>query len=514
MRRQVTALVALCACAVLASCDNDNNDDETSPPAPAPQRGDLLQNPPARLGSFTSSQLLSALGGNDIGKALLSLTLSPVCSVDVYQLSYETIGARDEPASASGGLMVPTGSDATCQGPRPLVLYGHGTQTDKNFDIADLTNPDNAEGLAIAALFAAQGYIVIAPNYAGYGTSSLSYHAYLHADQQSSEMIDALSAARQALPLAATPATTDSGKLFVTGYSQGGFVAMATHRAIEAQGGAVTASAPLSGPYALVAFGDAIFEGRVSAGAVVNLTLLINGYQQAYGNLYSAPTDVFEPQYATGIETLLPSTTPLGDLESQQKLPADVVFSSTPPAPEFAPITPATMPAELAPLFARAFGTGNLITNAYRLSYLRDAQTAPDGGFPAATDGLPPMNPTHALRVALKANDLRNWTPNAPLLLCAGAHDPTVFFLNTELMQLFWSSHVPAGAVEVVDIDSSGEPFSDLRASFQAAKDAVRAAAVLGGATDNGDEAVLETYHAGLVAPFCLSAAKRFFDAH
>ena len=38
------------------------------------------------------------------------------------------------------------------------------------------------------------------------------------------------------------------------------------------------------------------------------------------------------------------------------------------------------------------------------------------------------------------------------------------------------------------------------------------AAAVLGGASDGGDEAVQEAYHAGLVAPFCLSAAKRFFD--
>jgi hypothetical protein len=158
------------------------------------------------------------------------------------------------------------------------------------------------------------------------------------------------------------------------------------------------------------------------------------------------------------------------------------------------------------------FGTDDLVTNAYRLAYLRDAQTAPDGGFPTATDGLPPANPTHSLRLALKTNDLRNWTPNVPTLLCGGAHDPTVFFLNTQLMQSYWTSHVPAGAVTVVDIDSAGDPYSDLRTSFQAAKDAVRTAAVVGGATDGGDQAVQDKYHAGLVAPFCLSAAKRLFD--
>jgi len=254
--------------------------------------------------------------------------------VDVYQLKYQTVGAKSESVTASGALMIPTGTDANCQGPRPLLLYAHGTSPSKTFNIADLAGSNNAEGLAVAALFAAQGYIVVAPNYAGYDSSSLTYHAYLNADQQSKDMIDSLVAARSALPIAATPSTTDNGKLFITGYSQGGYVAMATHRALQAQGSTVTASAPLSGPYALSAFGDAIFEGQVNGDADVNLVLLISGYQQAYGNIYSATTDVFEAPFATGIDTLLPSTTSVSDLRSQGKLPDDVVFNSTPPDPQ------------------------------------------------------------------------------------------------------------------------------------------------------------------------------------
>ena len=519
MRRQPGALVALLTSLAMVGCDfggNDDNNDNTPPATqpspPAAQRGDLLQRPPTKLNSYTPADLLAALASNDIGKALVNLALSPTCSVDVYQLQYQTVGAKAESVTASGALMIPSGTDASCTGPRPIVLYAHGTSTLKAYNIADLTSSNNAEGLAMAAVFAAQGYIVVAPNYAGYDTSSLTYHAYLNADQQSKDMIDALVAARSALPLAATPSATDNGKLFITGYSQGGYVAMATHRALQAQGTTVTASAPMSGPYALSAFGDAIFEGQVSMSAVENLTLLIAGYQQAYGNLYSATTDVFEAKYATGIDTLLPSATALSDLVAQGKLPDSTVFNSTPPAPEFASMTPATSPAEFAALFAKGFGTDNLITNAYRLAYLRDAQTAPDGGFPTATDGLPPASPTHALRIALKTNDLRTWTPNVPVQLCGGGHDPTVFFFNTQLMQSYWTTHVPAGAVTVVDIDTAGDPYSDLRTSFQAAKDAVRAAAVVGGATDGGDEAVQDAYHAGLVPPFCLNAAKRFFD--
>src|SRR6202000_700233 len=114
---------------------------------------------------------------------------------------------------------------------QPIVLYAHGTQTDRAFTMTDLSND---EALALAALFASQGYIVVAPNYAGYDTSTLAYHPYLIAAQQSQDMIDALKAARTALPAVTTgtTGTTDNGQLFIAGYSQGGYVAMATQRAM------------------------------------------------------------------------------------------------------------------------------------------------------------------------------------------------------------------------------------------------------------------------------------------
>jgi alpha/beta superfamily hydrolase len=484
-------------------------------PPPPPARGTLLETPPAKLASYTPGDLVTRLGGNDVGKALVNLAISPVCGVDVYQLKYQTVGAKAESVSASGALMVPTGTDPRCLNARPIVVYAHGTATDKAFNIADLTRADNSEGLTVAAVFAAQGYIVVAPNYAGYDSSSLTYHPYLNADQQSKDTIDGLTAARSALPVMSAPTIMDSGKLLITGYSQGGFVAMATHKAMQAAGMTVTASAPMSGPYAMAAFGDAIFRGNVIDSAVPNLTMLMTGYQQAYGNIYTAPTDAFEAKYATGIESLLPGTTSVPDLQSQGKLPP-AVFNSTPPDPSFASLTPSTTPTELAAVFAAGFGPDNLITNPFRLAYLQDTQTAPDGGFPATTDGLPAANPQNTLRIALKTNDLRNWSPTAPVFLCGGNLDPTVFFFNTQLMQAFWTVNVPAGAISVLDIDSaimSGDPFSDLKTKFGIAKDAVRAAAVLGGATDGGDKAVLDAYHATLVAPFCVTAVKSFFDA-
>jgi hypothetical protein len=292
--------------------------------------------------------------------------------------------------------------------------------------------------------------------------------------------------------------------LLITGYSQGGFVAMATHRALQESGEPVTASAPMSGPYALSAFGDALFQGRVTLGAPVNLTLLLTSYENAYGDIYGATTDVFEAQYATGIDTLLPSTTPVGELQAQGLLPPDALFNSTPPDPAYASLTPATTPAELAPVFALGFGPSPLLANTFRLAYLQDAAANPDGGFPTLTGNQPPANPGHTLRVALKRNDLRNWTPTSPVLLCGGRDDPNVLYLNTELMQNFWASTT---TVTVLDIDSpvaTDDPFAAQKSQFEIARGLVE--------LEGGDDAVFERYHAGLVAPFCLSAVKSFFD--
>ena len=125
------------------------------------------------------------------------------------------------------------------------------------------------------------------------------------------------------------------------------------------------------------------FLGEVNGSATENVALLANGYQNAYGNLYSEPTDIFATPYANDIAGLLPSTTPISTIYSEGLLPSNALFSSTPPAPQYASITPATTPSDLASVFAMGFASSDyLILNSYRLSYLQDEQANPDGGFP------------------------------------------------------------------------------------------------------------------------------------
>ena len=414
MRSTQHTVVILAAALAVAACGGGGKDNSGSGngPPPPPPRGTLLQSPPGLLSTLTAVDLLAELN-LATNLTLFSVSGAPVCDLLMYHIQYETVGGANEPTTASAVLMVPTGLGANCTGPRPILLYAHGTTTDRAFTMDNL---QNTETLNLVAIFASKGYIVVAPNYAGFDTSALTYHPYLIADQQSKDMIDALTAARKALPLASATLTQDNGQLFITGYSQGGYVAMATQRAMQAAGMKVTAAAPMSGPYALAAFVDAVFYGEVNGDAPVSSTLLLTAYQKAYGNIYSDPTQVFENQYANGIDSLLPTTTPRSQLYAEGKLPEFALFSATPPAPAFAADTPPSTPANLAEVFALGFGAGNLLQNSYRLSYLEDAQSNPDGGWPVSTTGIPAATPSLPWRQALRLNDLRNWVPTAPVL--------------------------------------------------------------------------------------------------
>jgi acetyl esterase/lipase len=493
------------AVALLTACGSNST---TSEVATSTARGTLIENPPLRIASLDAPTFTSQLNATASGQRLLALAGTPSCGVDFYYVKYWTVGAVGEAATASGALMIPTGAGAQCSGPRPIVLYAHGTQFDKNFNIADITNSSNTEGALIAAMFAAQGYIVVAPNYAGYDVSSLSYHPFLNGAQQSKDMSDALTAARTALPRTLTTATTDSGKLFITGYSEGGYVAMATHKALQAAGQAVAASAPMSGPYALEAFGDAVFYGNVNIGSTEFTPLITTSYQKAYGNIYAATSDIYEPTYAPGIDMLLPSATPIDTLVEDGKIPQTALFSSTTPVTGN-PALDAALAVPKNPIFALGFGPANLVTNEFRLSYILDAVAHPDGAVPVQEPGVPlAAAPQHPLRVAFKMNDMRTWVPHAPVLLCGGGQDPTVFFaLDAGTMQIFWAAAgLPAGAITILDVNAAvapHDPFAEVKEGFQSTEAQILAT--------QGQQAAVESYHT-TVAPFCTAAARGFFS--
>jgi len=494
------------------------------------------------IGSFTATQINTQFG--------LNTTATPAakCDIKIEKVSYRTVGAAGERTNATAALMLPSGDSADCQGDRPVLLYAHGTTTDKGYDFAqvgNVKNPAVGEANLIAANFAAQGYIVVAPNYAGYDESKLDYHPYLVAQQQSTDMVDALDSARSIIERKKRANDVnyskidDSGKLFIAGYSQGGYVTMATARLLQSQKKPVTAIAPSSGPYALAAFGDAIFAGNVNIGATRFAPLLASGLQKKYPDIYNSPAEIFTADYAN---TKLPNMLTFAQLVSANKLPDNALFEKD---PENNP-TLELLPAPTVPFAFLGFAEENyLIKTSFRTAYVADALRSPDGLI-AKTGAFPAANPENNLRKALKDNDLRSYTPKMPTLLCGGSQDPTVFYdINTGSMSaiLQQASAAPDANlnITVLDVDTRnnrgaltpiGSAMSNpwmtttvidnVQDRFSATLIGVQNKAIAdaraAGVTDPvileqaAGAAILGSYHGGLVSASCTEATREFFE--
>ncbi len=360
MKAIALKLTAIGAAALLASCGGGDN--------AADLRGKLVD-VPAVLTTLSAAQI-------DAGTAssgLQAISGAAKCDVKVVPLNYYTIGVAGEQANASAVMLVPAGS---CTGATALVAYAKGTDVQKPRTLA---NPTDGETFLLAAMYAAQGYSVVATDYLGFAKSTYGYHPYLHADSEASSVVDSIRAARNA---ATTVGASLSGKVMLTGYSQGGHSSMAAHRAIERDNASeinVVAGAHLAGPYNL---SGSFKSTAVIAGYQFFVPYLITAWQKVYGTIYSDVTTVFKSPYSGYIESLLPSPTlNYTTLVTSGKLPG--INGETP-----------TQARDLM----------------FQSAYITDVQT----------------NNSNALYLAAKKNDLLGWSPKSKLLLCGGAGDPTV----------------------------------------------------------------------------------------
>ncbi len=526
----------------LAACGSDN-DSTTTPPAKTGvaslPTGNLIKDP-LTTKNLTASALTQLFNTTDPDFSKVAAT--PKCGVRVEYMQYDTVDVKGNKTDATGAVFIPTGTDASCSGNRPIVLNAHGTATTKAYNFAEVGNANNEAGPAatlLAALFAGQGYVVISPNYAGYDKSSLAYHPYLNAQQQSHEMADALKAGREVVRRTGSATNVaDNGKLFVTGYSQGGYVAMATTRYLETLKEPVTAALPISGPYAMEAFGDVVFGGKVMLGATFFAPLMARNYQEQYGNIYAKPSDMFAPANADEIPSLLPSTS-MTDMQLvlSGKLPASAMFQK---APTGNSTLDALSPSD--PAFSFGFDTTHyLVKNDYRLEYLADAQKNVDWAVPYLQgytnyNPVPATLPEHPLRKALKANDLRGYLPTMPVIMCGGNQDPMVFFdVNSSLMKKLWdtdTNKTSATKLGIIDIDvtnratrqkpvyqtlgfdtvnnnSIQSQSEKMQAGFASKVQNIAANAAANGG--NPSQAVAMQYH-GLVTPYCMGVAQTLFS--
>lgn len=144
----------------------------------------------------------------------LNLTLK--YDVTTYKLEYMSYNSDNEPVKVSGLIAIPNKNS-----PSPILSFQHGT-TFVNSDAPSFNLKVSTRHPEI--LFASLGYIVFSPDYIGYGASEGETHPYLLKQPSADIVIDMLNAAEQWLD---KENIATNKQLFMTGYSQGGYVTMA-----------------------------------------------------------------------------------------------------------------------------------------------------------------------------------------------------------------------------------------------------------------------------------------------
>lgn len=409
-----------------------------------PQRGELLD-PPATLATLSAAQIDAATAGS----GLQAISGKAKCDVKVVGLNYSTVGVREgENTNASGVMLVPAGN---CTGAAALVAYAKGTDVQKPHTLA---NPQDSETFLLAAMYAAQGYAVVATDYLGFAKSTYAYHPYLHADSEATSVIDSVRAARAAAP---SVGASLSGKVMFTGYSQGGHSSMAAHRAAERDYGSefnVVAGAHLAGPYNL---SGSLRVPDAVVGVQFFVPYLVTSWQKVYGNVYSDVKTAFKLPYSGYIETLLPNPT--------LNYTTLVTSGALPGGPDVTP------------------------------NQARDLVFQPQFLAAAQAGGSNP------LFMAARKNDLLGWSPKSRVLLCGGAGDPTVPpAVHQQVMKADFDSR---GLTNVASVDV--DPL--VQATFGPGGKAPTDPASAAFATYYG------SYHGTYEPPFCHAQARALFDA-
>ncbi len=167
-------------------------------------------------GSYTKN-VLQALA---IAKGYANYASQIKYDVDFFKFIYKTT-YKGKTIDASGLLAVPKNTPATPS----LLSAQHGTLF-KHTD-APSNFPATFTGFE---LFASEGFVTVIPDYIGFGVSSNLIHPYYDQQHSGTAVADMLKGVKYYLQ---KEKIAVSNRLFLLGYSEGGYVTMAAQKEIE-----------------------------------------------------------------------------------------------------------------------------------------------------------------------------------------------------------------------------------------------------------------------------------------
>jgi len=280
---------------ILSCSDKDD-------PEPKPEENNLVE--AIVVGSWAASQLqlFVQLAGRDLDAGLLAH------DVDIYRVIYKTT-YQDEEVNASGLILLPK----TTGNALPMISFQHGTIV-KQTDAPSAQSQQSEQTISYSAL-ASMGFITVVPDMIGFGESKDIFHPYFLEEPTATAVIDMLYAART---LARDKSIEFDGRLFLAGYSQGGYATLATHKALETNPTddfELVASFPGAGGYDISAMHE-YFIGLDTYPDPYYIAYVGMSYRSFYEE-DDLLASFFNEPYATAIPQLFNGTNTPGDIDAQ-----------------------------------------------------------------------------------------------------------------------------------------------------------------------------------------------------
>lgn len=339
-----------------------------------------------RLVSSTLNGTMSAADLNDrAAKAFGPNVLTPASApVELYKVTYASLDAKGKAANLTGLVALPVGG-----APRGVVVYCHGTTVDRDRSPSKFKGTGAAPETNEAIVgFATGGYAVMLPDYIGLGDHKAA-HPYPLSKVNARSGVDLIAAGREMMRQRNYAAGT---QLYITGYSEGGGVAMALTQSLQAMTEpiyAVTASAPASGPYDLsgATRQSILAETGEQVGFILRLYLTSYGVNYLVKDKGMKWKDFFKPALANALA---------------------VNYSLSP-------------------------SDDGLIKNiGITTTLMRSQNKLANVMQPAFLSAMRANDPRNAFVRMLKDNDVFDWSPRVPMLMIALENDTVVASQNTK----------------------------------------------------------------------------------
>ncbi len=214
--------------------------------------------------------------------------------VDIYKVTYLT-ALKGSEVTASGLILLPKTSD-----PVGMISFQHGTIS-AHGEAPSETSASSSTMTFYAAL-ATTGLIGVIPDLIGFGSSKNILHPYYVEKPTADAVLDNIKAARE---LALIKENSFNSRLFLAGYSQGGYATMAAHKAIETDGlenFTLIASFPASGGYDVKGVQNYFFA-QTTYDQPFYIAYVARAYQIHYG--WTSPlSDFFQAPFDSKIPSL------------------------------------------------------------------------------------------------------------------------------------------------------------------------------------------------------------------